>query len=202
LILVGSVGLALVLFLSWQSVGLRQRIATTTADLESVRETFGWNLLLSSLEGAPLPDAFAERLRASDELAGLEGDDDVLVIAYMPTVCTTCLRSGLNSLAIVGPRLRDQGTVLHGVTSERRGSREQVVLLRQDGFLDFPVSFIQSETFLESMPGGTSPGFTDTPLYLRLDGDLVVKSAFKADQRNGALLDQWLAASWGGASSR
>lgn len=188
LLLVGTVALALLLFMSWQASSLRRQVAEREAERNTVRATFDWNIRMSSLEGAPLAPSLARVLEGTVDPAARSG---VLVVSYMPTVCTTCLRAGLRSLTEVEGALRERGIVLRGLVAERSGSHQYVVLLRHEGLLDFPVAFVSAAS-LESMPGGEREGFSDTPLYLLLDESLQVKSVFKADQWNDDLLEQWL----------
>lgn len=192
--LVGLVGLALVLFLSWRNLGLRGDLARELSSFQTLEETIAWNLQLSALEGTRLPDSLTTSLRPEIASEGDRPAGQTLLIVYTPTVCVSCLRAGLLSLQANRSDLESEGIFAHALIGERRRTRESALLLREDGLLTFPMTFVPADTVLDSLPFGRQAGFTDTPLYLLLDRDLNVRSVFKADQRRSALLDQWLAA--------
>jgi hypothetical protein len=191
-ILVGVAGLTLILVLAWSNVSLRGDLVRDGRTLQSLENTVVWNLRLSTLEGAPMPGALADALRPDigpqEDLAG----GQTLLMVYTPSVCLTCLRSGLESIGKSRPRLEIAGIWPHALIGERRRTRESALLLREDGLLTFAMTFVPADMVLKNLPFGKEPGFAETPLYLLLDQDLNVTTVFKADSQRPELLNRWL----------
>jgi hypothetical protein len=117
-----------------------------------------------------------------------------LVVAYTHTVCSRCLYEGLESLR-TNRSLRGHGISLHALIGERSPrDRERALLLREDGLLTFPITFVPTDELFGALFRHMGNEFADEPIYLRLDEHLRIQAAFQADQRRPALLDAWLAA--------
>lgn len=191
---VGTIGVLLVVVLSWQNITLRGDVAREGRALAALEETLVWNLRISGLEGVTLPAPWLESLRP--DLATLEKGSTArtLLVVYTPTVCVTCLREGLRTIGEYHEELVRFGIMPHGLVGERIGAREFALFLREDGLLSFPVTFVPAEKVQGSVSWGREPGFTETPLYLLVDGEFKILTAFKADRQKASLLQKWLTA--------
>lgn len=192
LVLIGTVGLALVLVLSWTNLSLRGDMAREGRTLQTLQDTLDWNLRLSALERESLPVPLAESLQADLEGRLSPETPDTLLVVYTPTVCLSCLKAGLGSLTDRRSELAQAGIAVHALIGEHRGTSQSALLLQDEGLLSFPFTLMPADTVLDSLPFGRERGFTDTPLYLVFDRDLEIHSVFKADQQRPELLDRWL----------
>jgi hypothetical protein len=122
--------------------------------------------------------------------------DDLLVVAFMPSVCGLCLTQGLES---VNERLQSKhpNVLLHALVGEQgMRDREDVLRYRRTGLLDLPVTFIPAEELRTALFQHMGDRFPREPLYLRVDQDLRIRTAFQGNQVKPELLDRWLEANW------
>jgi hypothetical protein len=147
-------------------------------------------LALSRLEGQPLP---ADLLDALEWEYNPGTEARVLLVAYTYSVCVTCLDAGLRSLSALD--WSGRSVELHALVGERTGTtadREYALLLREDGLLDFPVSFVAAKQLYAALYAHLGGELAAEPVYLILDAEGTVTSAFQAHQQDPSLLDAWL----------
>lgn len=177
-------GMVLVPFVSSQNQRLRQQLAVTTSNVRSLETTLRHNIELSALDGTVLPERLAQKM------AGQRRGS--LVVAYTYTVCSRCLYDGLESLR-TNRSLREHAISLNALVGERSPrDRERALLLREDGLLSFPITFVPNDELFGALFRHMGNEFADEPIYLRLDEHRRIQAAFQADQRRPALLDAWL----------
>lgn len=192
-------GLILVPTLGWQNLNLRQaQTQSRSAAVASLSETLDRLIALGGLVGTRLPDSIARRVSAVSLGDGAARAEGKLLVAFMPTVCGACLREGLESLRTLDASKRSQGErsiAVYVVVGEHGHlDREYALRLRQQGLLPYPTTFVPNQELVSGLFQHMGGEFAEEPLYLRLDSDLRILSAFQADQRRPDLLDQWLAA--------
>lgn len=180
--------------LSINIVRLRDRQTQDAESFRGLERTVERHIAVSHLEGSPLPERLTSVLRPSLVSRAHNHKARVLLVAYTHTVCQRCLHDGLESLRKARATI-EPSTAVHALVGERTArERERALLLRQDGLLSFPITFIPSNDLLAALYGHLQGEFADEPIYLLLDRELTVRSAFQADQRRPNLLDQWLQA--------
>jgi hypothetical protein len=191
--LAGSI--AYVLHASTQNSELRKELLAktdTAAAAPTLTITLRRNIELSALEGARLPQPLASSVRAMAGPALNRGAAELLVMVYTPMVCQRALRAGLQTLTS-SRFLKRQDVATYVVVGENGpADRERALLFRAEGTLPFPVIFLRADTLVRTLFRNTDETFDEEPVYLRLDRQLHVRSAFHADQRRPELLDFWL----------
>jgi hypothetical protein len=175
---------------------LRRELAANAGaagDARTLAVTLRRNIALSALEGAALPEPIAGDLRASVSAHLGPNAAGLLVMIYTPMTCERSRRAGLQSLTKDRQALTQQGVVPTVVVAERGSAdREGALLLRAEGLLSFPITFMPADTLIGTLFPNSDDTFDEEPIYLRLDRQLRVQSAFHADQRRPELLDLWL----------
>ncbi len=185
--------------LGWQNARLREQVRkqlikdpSASVESEALRRT----IEISAIEGTRLPESVIGRMQEAVQEAGTGQNHEFLVVAIMPTVCGVCLDAGLKSLQQLG-LWQERGLVLHALVGEQsRSDREDALRLRQTGLLSFPITFVPAEELLSALFRHMEDEFTQEPLYLRLDNEFRILTAFQANQFRPALLDQWLEVNW------
>jgi hypothetical protein len=182
-----------------QNAHLRAQLARQgDVDLtaQTLEVTLRRNIQLSALAGRALPAELAQRIRASLGPSAADQNGELLVMAYTPMVCERTLHEGLQSLNdLVGRRgaTGSHAISLYALVGERAPrDRERALLLRGDGLLAFPLSFLPADSLIAELFPRADSTFDEEPLFLRLDRHFTIRSAFHADQRRPALLDTWL----------
>lgn len=174
---------------------LRRELGTKEGEASEARTlgvTLRRNVQLSALEGALLPDPVARGLRSAARNRSPDHAAGILVMIYTPMVCERALRAGLQTLTTSRP-LSDQGLATYVIVGENGpGDRERALLYRAEGSLPFPLAFLPTDTLGRALFPGADDTFDEEPIYLRLDPQFHVRSAFHADQRRPELLDLWL----------
>lgn len=164
----------------------------TATEARYLTITLRRNVELSALEGAKLPEPVAGRVRAIARPGSNPGAAQFLVMVYTPMVCQRALHDGLQTL-VSSPivKAKEAATfVVVGVNGP--ADRERALLYRADGTLPFPVAFVPADTLVHALFAQTDDTFDEEPIYLMVDRQLHVRSAFHADQRRPELLDLWL----------
>jgi len=164
----------------------------TATEARYLTITLRRNVELSALEGAKLPEPVAGRVRSIARPGSNPGAAQFLVMVYTPMVCQRALHDGLQTL-VSSPivKAKEAATfVVVGVNGP--ADRERALLYRADGTLPFPVAFVPADTLVHALFAQTDDTFDEEPIYLMVDRQLHVRSAFHADQRRPELLDLWL----------
>jgi len=187
--------IAYVPFATTQIRELQKQLASQAnqiADARTFEVTARRNLALSKLEGAVLPTAVLDQVRALTAHQR-EMSQGFLLMIYTPMVCQRALHDGLRSLAV---RQSAAGRSLHGTMAlvgvRDNGDRENALLLREEGELSAPIAFVGMDVLSTALFPPSDSTFDDEPVYLRVDASFRVESAFHADQYRPALLDTWL----------
>lgn len=184
---------------------LRDELAAKAGEASEARTlsiTLRRNLELSALEGFALPDPVARRVRSAAGPRSTDGATGIFVMIYTPMVCQRALRAGLQTLTS-HRSLRERGLATYVVVGENGpADRERALLFRAEGTLPFPLAFLPADTLVRALFPGADDTFDEEPIYLRLDLQLNVRSAFHADQRRPELLDFWLEHSGNATSLR
>lgn len=181
----------LIVGLGRSTIRFRDQAATKGALLEKLEKTVRHAIQVSSVEGTILPHSLADPI-LSWGLTSPAVLHDLLIVAYTPDVCVTCLQAGLASLRL----WNGQGApTIHVLVGERGVKmREQALLFREDGRMPFPVSFVPVADLERALFSHLDGEQAEEPIYLLLDRKLMIRSAFQADQLRPELLDQWLKA--------
>jgi len=168
----------------------RQELANNAAVSGSLEKTLTRNIAVSQMEGQVFPAPLAEGIRQ----AGVVDDTKrILVVAYTPTVCLTCLFNGLESLS--RRSWSEKGILIHALVGERDGvtaARERALILREEGRLPQSISFVPMTSVDSLLFAHLGKEFAEEPIYLLLSPHLIIQSAFHADQRRPELLELWL----------
>ncbi len=174
---------------------LRSELAAKTSeamDASTLALTLRRNIELSGLGGLTLPEPLARELSAT---FGQRLDRDatgLLVMIYTPMVCQRALRAGLQSISN-NRSLKEQRLAPYVVVVEQSpADRERALLMREEGILRFPLTFVPADTLIRVLVPNADDTFDEEPIYLRLDRQFHVRSAFHADQLRPELLDLWL----------
>jgi len=150
------------------------------------------NVELSALEGAKLPESVARRVRAIATSGLNRSAAQFLVMVYTPMVCQRALHDGLQTL-VSSPVVKANEAATYVVIGVNGpADRERALLFRADGTLPFPLVFVPADTLIRALFAKTDDTFDEEPIYLLLDRQFHVRSAFHADQRRPELLDLWL----------
>lgn len=164
----------------------------TATEARYLTITLRRNVELSALEGAKLPEPVARRVGAMATSGLKRGAGQFLVMVYTPMVCQRALHDGLQTL-VGSPVVKANGAATYVVVGVNGpADRERALLFRADGTLPFPLAFVPADTLVRALFANTDDTFDEEPIYLMLDRQLHVRSAFHADQRRPELLDLWL----------
>jgi hypothetical protein len=164
----------------------------SAASAGTLERTVRHNIEVSALEGKTLPEPLAGKIRSSLGARLKRLDGGLLVFAYTPVVCERTLNDGLTSLQN-SRALHKSDAVVYMLVGERSvHDRERALLARAQAQLTGPIAFLPADGLLSAIAPGADSAFADEPLFLRLDRDLTIRSAFHADQYRPALLDAWL----------
>lgn len=181
--------------LSSQNAQLRKDVAAqagTASAARGLQLTLERNIRLSALDGVALPEPIAAAVRSAARGALGPGGAGLVAMVYSPMVCQRSLHNGLKSLrerrALVARGL----TPLAVVGEHSTHDRERALVLRADGDLPFPVAFVPATALIGAVATRSDSTADEEPVYLYLDRNLVVRSAFHADQHRPELLDAWL----------
>ncbi len=167
-------------------------VETARAKLEQTRadglsKTFARNIGLNALNGARLPNGIAPLHGTGNALP-----DERLLFIYTPMVCEKALHDGLTSLREFQARPRHSGQVVAIVGERDQHERDVVLLLKGDALMPFPVSFVNLALLRQALYQGVDSTYEEEPLYVRLNADGTIRSAFHADQQRPELLNAWL----------
>jgi hypothetical protein len=191
--LAGSI--AYVLHATAQNSDLRKELVAksdTEAEARTLTVTLRRNIELSAIEGASLPQPLARSVRAMAAPGLNRGAAQFVVMVFTPMVCQRALRAGLQTLSSSRFLKRDDVATYVVVGENGPADRERALLFRAEGTLPFPVTFLRADTLVRTLFPNSDDTFDEEPVYLRLDRQLHVRSAFHADQRRPELLDFWL----------
>src|SRR6185437_8751684 len=120
--------------------------AATASAARTLEVTLRRNIQLAALDGRPLPEPLAQKVREGLGARLLRLNRGVLLVAYTPMVCERTLNDGLRSLQN-SRALRASGLALYALVGERSPrDRERALLLREDGLLDFPIGFLPADS--------------------------------------------------------
>lgn len=174
---------------------LRGQLAHQADTLESARTidlTLRRNIYLAGFAGTSLPKPIADGLAAAVGRRVAPSDGGFVVMAYTPMACEHSLFDGLQSLR-ENHTLKARGIATYVVVAERSlADRERVFLMRDGGLIASPIAFVSLDSMSHAFFPRADSTFDDEPIYLRLDRQLTIRSAFHADQRRPELLNAWL----------
>jgi hypothetical protein len=182
-------------FIGSQNVRLRKQLAVE-ADSASAAQTLAVtlerNVALSVLEGKALPEPLGRIARSALGSRVTPAHRGFLVFVYTPMACQRAFNDGLQTLKR-NRALQASGLETYALVGQQDDAdRERALLLRAEGKMPFPMTFVPYDTLGAALFPKADSTFDDEPIYLRLDRNLVVLSAFHADQQLPALLDSWL----------
>jgi hypothetical protein len=178
-----------------QTRALRAELASkrdSAATVGQLSLTLQRNVGLSALEGRRLPVEIRERLRPAISRSVGSGGKGAVVLVYTSMSCQRALSDGIRSVQENAHLRAARLEPMVLVAEAEHADRERALLLREEGVITAQLAFADAEHIRRTLFPAADSTFDDEPLYLLVDNELNIRSAFHADQFRPELLDAWL----------